>query len=172
MRRLSRPHFSKTFSKTLVWGLVPPGAPSFLKDLPIFLAAFSVFYVFLAVARYWFTPISPQSEIDLRPAALPGYAMFSVTRIAISYFIALVFSIAYGYAAAYNAKAERFMIPLLDTLQSIPVLSFSARRHARYGCSFSQAPVWDRTRVHSADFLGTGMEHGVQLLFFPEIHSE
>jgi NitT/TauT family transport system permease protein len=107
-----------------VWGVVPPGAPSFLKDLPIFLAAFSVFYVFLAVARYWFTPISPQSEIDLRPAALPGYAMFSVTRIAISYFIALVFSIAYGYAAAYNVKAERIMIPLLDTLQSIPVLSF------------------------------------------------
>ena len=124
MRQLSRPHFSKTFSKTLVWGFVPSGAPSFLKDLPIFLAAFSVFYAFLAVARYWFTPISAQSEINLRPGALPGYAMFSVTRIAISYFIALVFSIAYGYAAAYNAKAERFMIPLLDTLQSIPVLSF------------------------------------------------
>jgi NitT/TauT family transport system permease protein len=124
MRRLSRPHLSKTFSKTLVWGFVPPGAPSFLKDLPIFLAVFSLFYVFVAVARYWFTPISPQSEIDLRPAALPGYAMFSVTRIAISYFIALVFSIAYGYVAAYNGKAERFMIPLLDTLQSIPVLSF------------------------------------------------
>ena len=124
MRRLSRPHFSKTFSKTLVWGFVPPGAPSFLRDVPIFLAAFSFFYVFLAVARYWFTPINPQSEIDLRPGALPGYAMFSVTRIAISYFIALVFSIAYGYVAAYNAKAERFMIPLLDTLQSIPVLSF------------------------------------------------
>jgi len=124
MRRLSRPYFSKTFSKTLVWGFVPPGTPSFLRDLPIFLAAFSVFYAFLAVTRYWFTPISPQSEIDLRPGALPGYAMFSVTRIAISYFIALVFSIAYGYVAAYNAKAERFMIPLLDTLQSIPVLSF------------------------------------------------
>jgi NitT/TauT family transport system permease protein len=30
----------------------------------------------------------------------------------------------YGYVAAYNRKAERFMIPLLDTLQSIPVLSF------------------------------------------------
>jgi NitT/TauT family transport system permease protein len=124
MRRLSRPQFVKTSSKTLIWGFVPPGAPSFLKDLPIFLAAFSIFYVFLAVARYWFTPISPQSEIDVRPGALPEYAMFSVTRIAISYFIAFIFSIAYGYAAAYNAKAERFMIPLLDTLQSIPVLSF------------------------------------------------
>jgi NitT/TauT family transport system permease protein len=120
MRRLSRPHFSKT----LVWGLVPPDAPSFLKDLPIFLAAFSIFYAFLAVAHYWFTPISPQSEIDLRPGALPGYALFSVARIVISYFIALIFSIAYGYVAAYNAKAERIMIPLLDTLQSIPVLSF------------------------------------------------
>ena len=120
MRRLSRPQFSKTF----VWGIVPPWAPSFLKDLPIFLAAFSIFYAFLAVAHYWFTPISPQSEIDLRPRALPGYALFSVARIAISYLIALVFSIAYGYVAAYNAKAERIMIPLLDTLQSIPVLSF------------------------------------------------
>ena len=92
--------------------------------MPIFLAAFSVFYAFLAVARYWFTPVTAQAEIDLRPSALPAYAMFSVMRIAISYLISLVFSVAYGYIAAYNRKAERVMIPLLDTLQSIPVLSF------------------------------------------------
>src|SRR5208337_516650 len=97
---------------------------SLLKDLPIFLATFSVFYAFLAVTRYWLTPVSSQTEIDLRPGALPAYAMFSVMRIAIAYFIALTFSIVYGYVAAYNAKAERVMIPLLDTLQSIPVLSF------------------------------------------------
>ena len=36
----------------------------------------------------------------------------------------LALHVVYGYVAAYNAKAERFMIPLLDTLQSIPVLSF------------------------------------------------
>ncbi len=35
-----------------------------------------------------------------------------------------MFTLVYGYIAAYNRKAERFMIPLLDTLQSIPVLSF------------------------------------------------
>ena len=110
--------------KALAWGLFPPGAPSLLKDLPIFLAVFSVFYAFLAVARYWFTPVSAQTEIDLSPRALPAYAMFSVMRIAIAYLISLVFSIGYGYIAAYNAKAERVMIPLLDTLQSIPVLSF------------------------------------------------
>jgi NitT/TauT family transport system permease protein len=92
--------------------------------LPILLAVFSVFYAFLAMTRYWLTPVSSQTEIDLRLGALPAYAMFSITRIAISYVISLVFSIAYGYVAAYNAKAERVMIPLLDTLQSIPVLSF------------------------------------------------
>jgi len=111
-------------AKALAWGFIPRGAPSLLKDLPIFLAAFSVFYVFLAMARHWAAPVSSETVIDLRPGALPGYAMFSVMRIAIAYVISLVFSIVYGYVAAYNAKAERLMIPLLDTLQSIPVLSF------------------------------------------------
>jgi NitT/TauT family transport system permease protein len=106
------------------WGIVPQTIPSLFRDLPIFLAAFSVFYAFLAMARQWIAPVSPQTEIDLRPGALLEYAMFSVVRIAIAYWISLVFSVAYGYVAAYNAKAERLMIPLLDTLQSIPVLSF------------------------------------------------
>jgi NitT/TauT family transport system permease protein len=106
------------------WGIFPQGAPSLLQDLPIVLAAFSVFYAILAVTRYWLTPVSSQTEIDLRPGALPLYAMYSVMRIAIAYAISLIFSIAYGYVAAYNAKAEKVMVPLLDTLQSIPVLSF------------------------------------------------
>ncbi len=110
--------------KGSVWGFFPSFAPSILKDLPIFAAAFSVFYALLAIARYWLTPFSAQAEIDLRPTALPLYAMYSVMRIAISYLVSLVFGVAYGYVAAYNRKAERVMIPLLDTLQSIPVLSF------------------------------------------------
>jgi NitT/TauT family transport system permease protein len=111
-------------ARALTWGNFPQNIPSLFRDLPIFLAAFSVFYAFLAMARHWFAPVSSQPEISLRPDALFEYAVFSVTRIAIAYVISLVFSIAYGYLAAYNAKAERLMIPLLDTLQSIPVLSF------------------------------------------------
>ena len=42
----------------------------------------------------------------------------------IAYGLSLAFTLVYGYVAAYNPKAERFMIPLLDVLQSIPVLSF------------------------------------------------
>jgi NitT/TauT family transport system permease protein len=42
----------------------------------------------------------------------------------VAYLLSLVLALVYGYLAAYSAKAERLMIPLLDTLQSIPVLSF------------------------------------------------
>ncbi len=55
---------------------------------------------------------------------LPVYAAYSLLRITVAYFLSLAFTLAYGYIAAYNARAERIMIPLLDILQSIPVLSF------------------------------------------------
>jgi len=84
----------------------------------------AIFYGLLSFARYNAGPPSAQAEIELRLSVLPRYALFSFLRIAIAYFISLGFTLVYGYVAAYNAKAERFMIPLLDTLQSIPVLSF------------------------------------------------
>ncbi len=68
--------------------------------------------------------MSTQAQIQLSPLALPKYALFSVVRIVIAYVLGLIFTLIYAYAAAHNAKAERFLIPLLDTLQSIPVLSF------------------------------------------------
>jgi NitT/TauT family transport system permease protein len=45
-------------------------------------------------------------------------------RITVAYVLSLAFTLVYGYVAAYNPRAERIMIPLLDILQSIPVLSF------------------------------------------------
>jgi len=65
----------------------------------------------------------PGGDTDLS-RALPKYAFFSVVRITIAYFLSLAFALVYGYVAAYSAKAERFMVALLDILQSIPVLSF------------------------------------------------
>lgn len=139
-------------TKPLAWGLFPSAVSSVVKDLPIFLAAFSVFYAFLAVARYWFTPFTAETAISLRPSVLPVYAIFSVVRIAISYLIALLFSIAYGYVAAYNKRAERLMIPLLDTLQSIPVLSFLP------GVMLAMVALFPRRQV--------GIELGSVLLIF------
>jgi NitT/TauT family transport system permease protein len=100
------------------------GASSLLRELSVILAGLASFYALLSVTHSWIAPISTHAEISLSPAALPKYAMFSVSRIFLAYVLSLAFTLLYGYIAAYNAKAERFMIPLLDTLQSIPVLSF------------------------------------------------
>jgi NitT/TauT family transport system permease protein len=99
-------------------------AESRLIDLLIFGAGAALFYGVLMMARRWLGPFTPAAQIARRPTALPAYALYSLLRISIAYALSLIFAIAYGYIAAYNAKAERVMIPLLDILQSIPVLSF------------------------------------------------
>ena len=93
-------------------------------DILMFAAGLAVFYGILALARTWFGPLTPQVEISRSPWALPAYAGYSLLRIAIAYALSLLFTLVYGYIAAYNAKAELYMVPLLDVLQSIPVLSF------------------------------------------------
>ncbi|MBL8056321.1 MAG: ABC transporter permease subunit, partial [Anaerolineales bacterium] len=62
--------------------------------------------------------------LSLAPTALPWYALLSVGRMLAAYLLALGFSLAYGYAAARNRTAERVLMPLLDVLQSVPILSF------------------------------------------------
>ena len=106
------------------WSLLPSQTWSVLTDFFIFAAGLSLFYGVVVLARSWFGPFNPQVEISRDPRMLPVYAAYSLMRIAIAYFLSLAFTLAYGYIAAYNARAERIMIPLLDILQSIPVLSF------------------------------------------------
>ena len=90
----------------------------------MFGAGIALFYGVVTVGRSWFGPFTPTVEISRSLWALPAYAGYSLLRITIAYGLSLGFTLVYGYVAAYNARAERFMIPLLDVLQSIPVLSF------------------------------------------------
>jgi NitT/TauT family transport system permease protein len=62
--------------------------------------------------------------IDLNPRHLPYYAGRSTLRMFIGLFCSTIFTLAYGYIAANSRRAERVMIPLLDILQSVPVLGF------------------------------------------------
>jgi NitT/TauT family transport system permease protein len=117
-------HSHKPSAATPVWGVLPSAVPSFVRDAPIVLAALALFYALLSMTHYWLAPANAQAEISLAPGVLPQYAMYSLLRIGISYGLSLVVAVVCGYAAAYNARVERFMIPVLDTLQSIPVLSF------------------------------------------------
>ncbi len=92
-------------------------------DLLVVAAGLAVLYGVIALARVWWSPFTPETEIRLEPSALPLYASYSLMRMMAAYLLSLAFAITYGYAAAYT-RAERFLLPLLDILQSIPVLSF------------------------------------------------
>src|SRR5215471_7687769 len=108
----------------LTKAIIPERTWSRLTDVVIFGAGLALFYGVISIARSWLGPITPEAEISRNPSALPYYTAFSLLRILIAYILSLAFTLIYGYVAAYSKKAERVMIPLLDVLQSIPVLSF------------------------------------------------
>ena len=62
--------------------------------------------------------------ISLNPINLPNYALRTILRMFIALLLSLTFTFVVGTAAAKNKHAERLIIPLIDILQSIPVLSF------------------------------------------------
>jgi len=93
-------------------------------DALIVIVFVAVTYGVVAAASHWVAPLTAQPHIDLSPTALPVYAGLSTLRMALAYILALVFSLIYGRVAATRRSAERVLIPLLDILQSIPILSF------------------------------------------------
>lgn len=112
------------FSAYRLWSQLPSLETSHLPDVIMFGAGIALFYGVMTVGRSWFGPFTPSVEISRSLWALPAYAGYSLLRITVAYILSLAFTLVYGYVAAYNPRAERFMIPLLDVLQSIPVLSF------------------------------------------------
>jgi NitT/TauT family transport system permease protein len=63
-------------------------------------------------------------DISTSPTQLPYYTALSVGRMVAAYALSMVFTLLYGRAAAYHRRAERLLMPLLDVLQSVPILSF------------------------------------------------
>ncbi|BAL81064.1 ABC transporter permease [Caldisericum exile] len=61
---------------------------------------------------------------DLRVSSLPYYIFRSLIRMFTAYVISLLFAFTYGYLAATSERREALMIPILDILQSVPILGF------------------------------------------------
>jgi NitT/TauT family transport system permease protein len=102
--------------------LAPP-PPLTLGDGLILLALAGVLYVGARLALHAPAEVAG-TEISLAPQALPWYAALSIARMTAAYALSLAFSLAYGYWAAHDRRAERVLMPLLDVLQSVPMLSF------------------------------------------------
>jgi NitT/TauT family transport system permease protein len=93
-------------------------------DLLVLLAGFALVYGLVQLGQQWTGKHRPMVEIDLSPWALPKYTFFSMMRGLAAYVISLGFTVVYAFWAAKDSRAEKLLVPLLDILQSIPVLGF------------------------------------------------
>jgi NitT/TauT family transport system permease protein len=83
--------------------------------------------VFLGEAsRHLFEPLSDlqRTPPSLDPRNLPEYAARTTLRMLIAMVLSLLFTFTYATFAAKNKQAERLLVPLLDILQSVPILGF------------------------------------------------
>src|SRR5271167_2436887 len=83
--------------------------------------------VFLAEAsRHLLAPLADlqMTPISLDPANLPEYAARTTLRMLAALVLSLVFTFTYATLAAKNKHAELLLVPLLDILQSVPILGF------------------------------------------------
>ena len=65
-----------------------------------------------------------QKPISLDPSALPGYALRTGLRMLVALVFSLLFTFSYATWAAKSARAGSLLVPLLDILQSVPILGF------------------------------------------------
>ena len=105
----------------------PYRIPSFLADAAVLLGTLALFALIARVGAGAFVRFVPPHEVptvSLEPRYLPYYAARSTLRMFLALGASLLFSVLYGYIAAKSRRAEQVLIPLLDILQSVPVLGF------------------------------------------------
>ena len=56
--------------------------------------------------------------------SLPVYALLSFNRMVLAYVASIAFAVLYGYYAATKKLGEKYLVPILDVLQSMPILGF------------------------------------------------
>src|SRR5574341_1287400 len=103
---------------------VPAGRRATLADGVVLLSIAVLMYAALSLARQFAAGSAEATQISLAPAALPTYTLYSLGRMFAAYVLSILFTLFYGRLAAYSRRAERILLPLLDVLQSVPILSF------------------------------------------------
>jgi NitT/TauT family transport system permease protein len=126
---MARPVWLKPLPpKSLVGGGRPlPGRASgtiHWVDLAGPMLVLAVLVVLVLGARQTFGLLSYVRPISLNPAMLPAYAVRTVLRMLAAMVASLLFTLTYGTLAAKSRRAEIVLIPLLDILQSVPVLGY------------------------------------------------
>ena len=93
-------------------------------DFIAFPLIFAVLALLAIGAKGTFAPLEAvqTAPISLDPAMLPFYAVRTVLRMLAAMVASLLFTLTYGTLAAKSRRAEIILIPILDVLQSVPIL--------------------------------------------------
>ncbi len=97
-----------------------------LFDAAVLLCMLGLAIVVGSIARHTFGPLTAPNAvaIHLGPAWLPGYAVRTTLRMFAALLASLLFTFTYAVWAAKSRRAGVILVPILDILQSIPILGF------------------------------------------------
>ena len=97
-----------------------------LWDLLALVLVVGLIVFFAETSRHVFEPLVEiqRAPLSLDPVHLPEYAARTVLRMLVALGLSLVFTFTYATLAAKNKRAEALLIPILDILQSVPILGF------------------------------------------------
>jgi NitT/TauT family transport system permease protein len=93
-------------------------------DFLVVIAILGGLFGVIAMGHEFNHPFQSEATIDLSPWYLPFYTFLSFLRGATAYVLSFIFTLFYARWAAYDKQAEKFLIPLLDILQSMPLSAF------------------------------------------------
>ncbi len=104
--------FEQNTARKTAWG-----------DLVVIIGIISLLYVGVKLASEA-SDVIKGPTISLSLGVLPVYAALSLGRMAAAYVLSILFTLVYGYFAAYKRWGPPILLPILDVLQSVPILSF------------------------------------------------
>lgn len=95
-------------------------------DILALLIVLTAITFFAWTAKQMTTPyqLGQLTPISLGPSMLPLYAARTVVRMLIALCVSLTFTFTFATWAAKNRRAEKIIIPVIDVLQSVPILGF------------------------------------------------
>ncbi len=99
----------------------------FAADAIVLVAVAVIFWLLIQLSHGISEPfnrVSAPSTVSTDPANLPYYAARSLLRMFAALAVSTIFTFIYATAAARLRRAEKILLPLLDVLQSVPILGF------------------------------------------------
>jgi NitT/TauT family transport system permease protein len=112
-------------AEVLIGGTWPQRVPGW-RDIIAIVLVVATLVLLGSGARQMIAPLvaTRGAVISLSPTVLPNYALRTTLRMLAALIASLIFTFVYATPAAKSRRAETLLIPLLDVLQSVPVLGY------------------------------------------------